>query len=373
MNQPIRLMVPTIEEDDIQAVVDVLRSKYLVQGPKVLEFERDFAAYVGTKHAVATINCTEGLLLSLLALGIGPGDKVAVGTFSWPASANCIVLAGATPVFVDIEERSFNIDPQRLSDAIAKDASIKAVIPVHTFGGAADIEAIRRVTDPRGIPVVEDAACALGTEQNGRRAGSLGRVGVFSLHPRKAITTGEGGMMTTDDDSIDRTLRIMRNHGQELNTKVPDFIAAGHNLRMTEMAAAMGITQLRKFDLILAFRAEKVAVYKRLLEGTGIRPPMSISNSRHVYQSYVVLVPREAASKRTAAIEAMKAEGIEVTIGTYHIPLTTYFKEKMGCKPGDYPVTDDIYARAMTLPVHETLTVADQERVVSRLKHHLGI
>lgn len=373
MNQPIRLMVPTIEEDDIQAVTDVLRSGHLVQGPKVLEFERDFAAYVGTKHAVATINCTEGLLLSLLALGIGRGDKVAVGTFSWPASANCIVLAGATPVFVDIEETSFNMDPARLEAALAKDPAIKAVIPVHTFGGVADIEAIRRVTDPRGIPVVEDAACALGTEQNGRRAGALGRVGVFSLHPRKAITTGEGGMMTTDDDAIDRTLRVLRNHGQELNTKVPDFVEAGHNLRMTEMAAAMGITQLRKFDRILKFRSEKANVYKRLLEGSGIRPPMSLPNSRHAYQSYVVLVPRDAIGKRTAAIDSMRAEGIEVTVGTYHIPLTTYFTKQMKFKAGDFPVTDDIAARAVTLPVHETLSLSDQERVVSRLKHHLGL
>ncbi len=363
----IRLAVPTIEEDDIQAVVEVLRSGFLVQGPNVKAFEDAFAAYVGTKHAIAVHNCTCALWLSLLALGVGAGDKVAVCTYSWPATANAIRATGAEAVFVEIEPETFNMDPVALERTLASTEGIKAVIPVHTFGGSADVAALVAVADRAGVPVIEDAACALGTEQNGERAGSFGRLGAFSLHPRKAITTGEGGMVTTDDDALARTIRMLRNHGQDPDAPRPDFVLPGHNLRMTDFQGALGLSQMKKLERIIAARTTGARRYDALLEGTGIRPPRALAGSRHVYQSYVVLLGEELRGKRDLVIAAMKRREIETTLGTYHMPLIRYYREWGKFAPGDFPVTDDVAARALTLPLFEHITAEEQETVVRAL------
>lgn len=366
----IRLAIPTIEEDDIQAVVDVLRSGFLVQGPAVKQFEDTFARYVGTKHAVAVHNCTCALWLSLLALNIGTGDKVAVCTYSWPATANVIRATGADPVFVEIERETFNMDPAALRAVLSADPGIKAVMPVHTFGGSADIAAIVAVADAAGVPVIEDAACALGTEQGGKRAGAFGRAGCFSFHPRKAVTTGEGGMVTTDDDALARTIRMLRNHGQDPDAARPDFVMAGHNLRMTEFQGALGVTQMKKLERIIAARIGGARRYDALFEGTSIRPPRALGSSRHVYQSYVVLLPNGMRGKRDAVIAAMREAGIETTLGTYHMPLIRYYREWGGFKAGEFPVTDDVAERALTLPLYEHLSEQLQRQIVTTL---LGI
>ena len=363
----IRLAVPTIEEDDIQAVVDVLRSGFLVQGPNVKAFEKEYAAYVGTEHCVAVTNCTCALYLGLLALGVGAGDKVAVCTYSWPATANAIRMVGADPVFVEIERETFNMSPAALEAVLAKVPGIKAVMPVHTFGGAADIEMLCAISAAAGIPVIEDAACALGTEQNGKRAGSFGVIGCFSLHPRKAITTGEGGMLTTNDAELARRVRMLRNHGQDPDAPRPDFVSFGHNLRLTDFQGAMGLTQMKKLERIIAARLAVAHNYDRLLEGTGIRRPLALASSRHVYQSYVVLLPPELRGKRDAVIEAMKSREIETTLGTYHMPLIRYYRGWGGFSPGDYPVTDDVSERALSLPIFEKLPEEDQRTVVRSL------
>lgn len=363
--EPIRLTIPSLDEEDVSAVAEVIRSGFLVQGPKVRAFEEAFASYVGTAFCVAVPNCTEALFLSLLALGVGSGDEVAVCTYSWPTTANVIALVGAVPVFVDVDPRTFNMDPAKLEAELAGRPRIKAVLPVHTFGGAADIVRICEIASAAGVPVVEDAACALGTEQAKRRAGTFGIVGCFSLHPRKAITTGEGGMITTDDAALAKHLRMMRNHGQDPDAAAPDFVMPGHNLRMTEFQAALGLSQMKKLERIIESRIAHAKVYDRLLAGTPVIPPSALPDTRHVYQSYVVLLPTE--TRRSDVIAELKREGIETTIGTYHMPLTTYFRKTFGKRPGDYPVTDDVAARALTLPLYETLSLANQERVVERL------
>jgi dTDP-4-amino-4,6-dideoxygalactose transaminase len=367
----IRLTIPSIEQEDLDAVRDVVASGYLVQAARVEAFERALADYVGAAHAVAVSNCTAALHLSLLTLKIGPGDRVAVPTYSWPATANVIALCGAEPVFIDIGPESFNMDPGALAHAL-RHTAVKAILPVHTFGGMADMKAILEIAGRAGVPIVEDAACALGSSLHGVNAGMWGAMGCFSFHPRKAVTTGEGGVVTTNDASYARQLRILRNHGLDPAAAVPDFVAPGYNLRMTEFQAALGTTQMAKIERIIAGRRTGAARYDELLQHTEMRAPQALDASRHVYQSYVALLPKHAAPRRAEIIAGLKSEGIETAIGTYHIPLTTYFRTSGGFRTGDFPVTDDVASRAITLPLHETLTAEGQVCVVSALKKLVG-
>jgi perosamine synthetase len=363
----IPLTVPAIDEDDLRAVAEVLRSGFLVQGARVAEFEAALASYIGARHAVAVTNCTAALQLALMALGVERGDRVAVTTYSWPATANVIVLCGAEPVFVDIDSGTYNMDPDHL-DAALRRTKVKAVLPVHTFGGMADMRAILDVCERHGgIPVIEDAACALGADLDGRQAGTWGVMGCFSFHPRKSITTGEGGLIVTDDAAHARTLRMLRNHGLDPAAPSPDFVAAGFNVRMTEFQAAMGVTQLQKLDRITEARRTAAARYDAALAGTGLTPPRTERGARHVYQSYVALLPAAARADRADLIASMKADGIETTVGTYHMPLTTFYRQRGSFKPGDFPATDDVAARALTLPLYDGIAARDQTEVVEAL------
>jgi perosamine synthetase len=362
----IRLAIPSIDEDDLQAVREALASGFLVQGPRVAEFEEMVAEYVGTKHAVAVSNCTAALLLALMALEVGPGDHVAVTTYSWPATANVIALCGAEPVFVEIDPQTFNMDPNALDEALQR-VAVKAILPVHTFGGIADMPKILEIASKHQVPVIEDAACALGSELDGHRAGTWGLMGCFSFHPRKAVTTGEGGMITTNDSTLVRRLRMLRNHGQDPEASSPDFVVPGHNMRLTEFQAALGKTQMRKVDRIISSRRAQAEYYDKLFKSTQVVSPVALAGSRHVYQSYVVLLPPKVASRRAEIIAALKAQGIETTIGTYHLPLTTYFRKRAGYDVGDFPITDDVATRAISLPMFEGLTPAQQERIADEL------
>ena len=362
----IRLTVPSIEEDDFQAVRRVLRSGYLVQGPEVAAFEEAIARYVGTRYAVVVANCTAALHLSLLALEIGSGDRVAVTAYSWPASANVIVLCGAEPVFVDVDSKTFNMDPESLKGKLRR-SGIKAILPVHTFGGMTEMSAINEIASSSGAAVVEDAACALGASLGGRMAGTWGTLGCFSFHPRKAITTGEGGVITTNDLTLANKIRTLRNHGLDPEASSPDFILPGYNLRMTEFQAAMGVSQMQKLERVIAKRREGAGRYDLLLKNTNLRTPRALPDSRHVYQSYVVLLPRDATERREEIIRALKSRGIESTIGTYHMPLTTWFRAQGRFHAGDFPNTDDVAARALTLPLFETITEGEQQEVVAAL------
>lgn len=362
----IRLTVPSLDEVDFAAVREVLESGYLVQGPRVAEFERQIAERVGTEHAVAVANCTAALHLSLLAVGVSRGDRVAVPAYSWPATANVIALCEAEPVFVDIQPRTYSLDPRSLEQALSE-APVKVVLPVHAFGGLAEMPEIVRLAREHGAVVVEDAACALGAELDGRPAGAWGVLGCFSFHPRKAITTGEGGVVTTNDAALARRLRILRNHGQDPDASTPDFVEPGYNVRMTEFQAALGTTQLAKLERIITRRRELAARYDRLLAAIGVLPPRAVPGSVHVYQSYVARLPEGLAKHRPAILSALRAQGIEATIGTYHIPLTRYFRDRWNFAPGDFPATDDAASHAISLPLFESMTEEDQDRVVELL------
>jgi dTDP-4-amino-4,6-dideoxygalactose transaminase len=363
----IRLAVPQIGDEDIDAVAAVLRTGQLVQGEQVRRFEACVAEAAGATHAVACANGTAALQLALLAVGVGSGDVVAVAAYSWPATANAIVLCGATPLFVDVDPRTFNMAPAALEAALARTPQTRAVLPVHAFGRMADVEAIGAVAESCGAMVVEDAACALGAARRGRGAGTWGAAGCFSFHPRKNVTTGEGGAVTTDDAEVAKRMRALRNHGLDPDAPAPDFITAGYNLRLTEFQAALGVTQMAKLAALVYERRRLAGVYDTLLAGTPVDAPVPGPAEEHVLQSYVVLLPPGAAPHRAALIAAMRERGVETTIGTYHMPLTTYYRRRFGFGPGDFPVTDDVAARALTLPLHAALTEADQRHVVSAL------
>ncbi len=370
----IRLSVPSIEEDDLQAVIEVLRSGYLVQGPQVRAFETKVADYVGSKYAVAVTNCTAALQMALLALDVRQGDLVVVSSYSWISTANVIELCGAQPVFVDINVDTFNMCPNHLEEVLRSlfsnretSRKVKAVLPVHTFGQIADMPSILETADRYGLPVIEDAACALGADFEGRKAGNWGVMGCFSFHPRKAVTTGEGGVITTSDDELYWKLQALRNHGIDPSKETTSFVMPGFNNRMTEFQAAMGQTQLAKVDRIIQARREAARRYTELLRGTAFIVPELADSTRHVFQSYVVLLPEELALNRVQVVQKMREMGVEVTIGTWHMPLTDYYSKRYGYHSGDFPNTDVVFARSLTLPLFEGITLEQQQYVVDCL------
>jgi perosamine synthetase len=370
----IRLTVPYIDENEYQAVQGVLKSGFLVQGSNVARFEEEIARYVGTKYAVALSSGTASLHLSLLVSGVKPGDRVAVTAYSWIATANVIELCGAKPLFVDILPDTFNLDPDELVKVLEKElkgkkrtGDIKAVIPVHVFGQVADMEAIKEVADQYNLTIIEDAACALGAKWNNRQAGAWGSLGCFSFHPRKAITTGEGGVITTNDNDSYRHIRALRNHGFDADREPPDFIMPGFNYRLTEFQGALGIEQLNKLDQIIASRKELTSNYNLLLKNTPFKTPFNPLKSDPVYQSYVILLPDSLIEKREKIIEKLRSKDIETTIGTLHMPLTHYYRKRYGFRPGDFPVTDKISRSSMTLPIYMGLEKESQEKIVHQL------
>jgi len=374
----IRLTVPSLDEADFAAVRAVLETGFLVQGPQVRAFEQALEPVTGAKHVVAVSNGTAALHLALLTLGVQPGDIVLVTAYSWISTANAIEFCGAQPVFVDIDPRTFNLSPESLADRLkslmaVQDTArrVKAILPIDAFGQIADLPAILAVAAPYRIPVIEDAACSLGALHAGAPAGSQTRMATFSLHPRKAITTGEGGMVTTQDDALAFRLRALRNHGLNPDSPTPDFIMPGYNYRLTEFQAAMGLTQLAKMPRILARRRALASRYTDLLAGSGITPPLVPEDADPVFQSYVCLLPAEAAPRRAEIIAQLKSQGVETTIGTWHMPLTTYYRTRYGYRAGDFPHTDSVFARAMSLPLYEALSGVDQDLVVKLLRQCL--
>jgi perosamine synthetase len=370
----IRLTVPSIDEADYSAVRKVLESGFLVQGSNIEAFEQAVKNFVGTEHAIAVSNCTAGLHLALLALGVGQGDIVMTTAYSYPATANVIELCGARPVFIDIQKDTYNLDANCLQAMLnilmcrAETACrVKAILPVHTFGQLADMPAILEIAGNYDLPVIEDAACALGAKLHGRQAGSWGVMGCFSFHPRKAITTGEGGIITTNDARLVGYIKALRNHGQDPDASTPNFIFPGFNYRMTEMQGALGVAQMAKLERIISARRRSAAIYDCLLAETSIAPPVVSVDSEPVYQSYVALLPERFAARRHELIHFTRTNGIETTIGTWHIPLTEYYRRRYGFGRGAFPHTDDVFDRAIALPLHEQISRGEQESVVRAL------
>ena len=361
----IRLCVPYTGHEELEAIAEVLSSGYLSQGEKVVEFEKLVADYVGAKYAFATSSCTTALHLSLAALGIGAGDEVLVPDFTFPATANAVVQQQAIPILVDIDLETFTLDIEDLRSKIT--ARTKAVIPVHAFGLAADMDPILQLSKEHGFAVIEDAACALGARYNGAKCGAIGDVGCFSFHPRKSITTGEGGMITTNRDDLASRIGLLRSHGGIRRQGRFSFEDAGFNYRLSEIHGAMGIQQMKKFERILALKRDlALSMSQRLSRTENCAPPQQPDYAWHTYQSYVILL--DGNIDRDQVIKRMYAKGIETTIGTYALHLQPYFARQYRYEPGEIANSAKAYHRSLTLPLYAGLKTADIQFITDTLE-----
>lgn len=361
----LRLTVPDVGEAELEAIREVFRSGMLVQGERVAALEAGVAARVGAVHAVACSSGTAALHLALLALGVGPGDEVVVPAFTYPATGNVVALCGARPVLADVRPDTFALDPEQAAARISPQT--KAMLPVHPFGLSADMDALLALAAGRGVAVVEDAACALGATCGGRSCGALGRLGCFSFHPRKAITTAEGGMVATDDADLAARVRLLRNHGFVRDRGGADFVAAGLNYRMSDVHGAIGVVQLGKLDAAIDARRELAAAYGEALADLGwLALPAEPPGRRHIYQSYVVVVAE--GRDRDAIIARLRESGVECTIGTYALHVLEFYRRAYGTAPDDFPVARALFERTLALPIYRGMTAGDVARV-SELLH----
>ena len=364
MNDEIRLVVPAVGDDELREVAQVLASGYLTQGPMVAAFEAAVAQSVGVRHAIATTSATTALHLTLAALNVGPDDEVLVPDFTFPATANVVVQLGATPVLVDIDLATFNIDPGDLERKITNRSRV--IIPVHVFGLSADMDVVNEIATRHGLAVVEDAACAIGSTYHGRSCGSLGMAAAFSFHPRKAITTGEGGMVVTDDDRLADRLRLLRTHGGHRVGGRYVFEAAGFNYRLSDVLAALGVAQMRKLGQFVEEKRRLASLLDELLRpNPGIRLPVTPDGFGHVFQSYVVLLDEDI--DRDVVIDRMRSQRIETTIGTYALHAQPFFAAALGLRPGDLPTSYLAYRQTVTLPLYPGMADSDLQRIAVAL------
>ena len=337
---------PLFGEDELRAVQLPLESGWVVQGPHVAEFERQIGEYTGSRHAVATSSCTTALHIALAALGVKPGDEVIVPAFTWVSTANAAEYLGARPVFCDVDLATFNVLPSAVEAAVTE--RTVGIVPVHLFGLSADLDPIMRVAEAHSLWVVEDAACSLGGRYRGRHTGTIGNAGCFSFHPRKSITTGEGGMLTTQDDDLATLARSLRDHGatrsdHDRHSSSGSFLLStyphlGFNFRLTDIQGALGVVQMDRLPDILAARRVAAVRYDELLKDLDwLRTPTVPSECVHGYQAYVTLfAPEEPGrsnlerlhTRRNALMASLEQEGIATRQGTHAAALQSYYVEK---------------------------------------------
>jgi perosamine synthetase len=377
--QPVReRMLPygrqEVDEADIQSVVDVLRGDWLTNGPTVGRFEQAFAEVVGARFAVAFSSGTAALHGAADAAGIGPGDEVITSPLTFLASANCILYCGGRPVFADVDAETLNLDPAAAEAALTP--RTKAILPIHFAGLPCDLDAIGALARPRNLTVIEDAAHALGAECSGRRIGCLSHLTTFSFHPVKHITTGEGGMVTTNKAALADHLRRFRNHGidrevrERQATWIQDMVAFGFNYRLTDMQSALGLSQLRRLDARLKRREEIAARYHQAfaaLPEVTVAPTRA--GTRHAWHIYPLLLNRERLRQdRETIFQALRAENIGVSVHYRPVHLHPYYRQHLGSGPGQCPAAEASFERLITLPLFPGMSDDDVSDVIAAVE-----
>ncbi len=359
------LSQPYLGEEEIDAVVAVLRSDRLALGPRTAEFEQLFAQAIGTKYAIAVNSGTSGLHLAVRALGLGPGDEVITTPFSFVASSNCILFEGATPVFVDADERTFNIDPALIEAAITP--RTKAILPVHVFGESADMEPIMAIARKHGLRVIEDACEAIQATYQGQTVGTFGDVAVYGFYPNKQITTGEGGMIVTNDEAIYDYCLSARNQGRATDMQWLTHVRLGYNYRISEMTAAMGAEQMKKLPQIMALRHEKAVRYMELLSGiAGLRFPDGWTEPSH---SWFVFAVRVDAGIRDQLLDILNANGVQSK--AYFSPcihLQEFYMRDFGYKEGMFPMAELLSKETIILPFFTSISEEQMLYVQTQLQ-----
>lgn len=373
----IQISLPSTGEEEWQACRESIMSGWLTQGPKVGEFEKQFAARHNVSHALATTSCTTGLHLILAAMGIGPGDEVIVPAFTWVATANVVAYCGATPVFADVDRNTNNFDPQDVAKKITP--KTKALIAVHLFGLCADMDALREVLGP-DIPIVEDAACAAGATYKGTPAGGLGIAAAFSFHPRKSITTGEGGMVTTNDTKLAEKMDMLRNHGAAISEEqrhkgpkpylLPEFNLLGFNYRMTDVQGSIGLVQLSKLDQFIEERQRWANYYsEKLRDINWLQMPQIPQDGTHAWQAFVTYVdPDKAPMARNDIMELLQSKGIATRPGTHAVHMLGYYAETFNIAADDFPAARDCDSFTMAIPLHNRMVQEDYDYIIDAIK-----
>jgi dTDP-4-amino-4,6-dideoxygalactose transaminase len=347
---------PKISEEEKRAVEEVLNSGIVAQGPKVREFEEEFAGYIGTKHGVAASSGTTALHLALLASGIGKGDEVLTTPFSFIATANSILYCGATPVFADINERTFNIDPRKVEEKVTK--KTKAVLIVHLYGQPCEMDELTKICKDRGLKLIEDACQAHGATYKGKKAGGFGECGVFSFYPTKNMTTGEGGMITTDNPEIAKKARLQREHGSKSKYHHETL---GYNYRMTDIAAAIGLAQLRKLDTFNQKRSENATRLTETLEEIdGLVQPHVVPDVQHVFHQYTIRVTKDFHMTRDEVAKRLNERG--VATGIYY-PIPIHKQPLYSVAQNDLKITEAMADEVLSLPVHPGLSNEELEHI----------
>jgi len=382
------LALPWFDEADEKSVLETLRSGWVGPGPKVAAFEQQFAEHVGSPYAATVSSCTAALHLAVLAAGFGPGDEVLVPAFTWISTPNAVEYAGARPVFCDVDPVTFNID---MADAARRiTPRTRGIIPVHLFGLAANMRGVEELAERYKLFVIEDAACGLGSYYGDRHVGTFGDVGCFSFHPRKSITTGEGGMLTTRREPLDVTFRSLRDIGSDrahhsreraAQQLLPDYATLGFNYRLTDLQAALGLTQLTKFNAILKRRLTCARRYQQLINSSPLRewlqpPPLPLERE-HAYQAYVCrLKPPDEGEKtleqwyhrRNCLMQNLYAAGVATRPGTHAPHLLSYYQNKYKLLPEDLPQAWRADWLTIALPLHHQITPEEQNFVLSQLE-----
>jgi perosamine synthetase len=372
-----QLAAPHFDDVELKLLRRCLESGWVTQGPLTLEFERCVAARHRVKHALATTSCTAALHLATMALGLAPGDEVVVPAFTWVTSAHAAEYVGAKSVLVDIEEDTYNLSPQALEAAITP--RTRAIVAVHLFGLSADMEAVLAIARRRGLAVIEDAACAIGTTYRGQPVGGLGDLGCFSFHPRKVVTTGEGGMVTTNRDDLAAAVQSLRNHGStglpsaEIEPHGPwtmaTFDRLGYNLRLSDIQAAVGIAQMEKLDRLLAERRRLAEGYReRLADVAEIALPTASGKAEgHSYQSYVIRLRMGGRARRNQIMAQLAGRNIQTRPGTHAVHRLGYYRNKYGLRPEQFPIAARCEDTTITLPIFPNMRGSDQDQVTQAI------